>query len=467
MNHRKAKIIFFSLLLLLLMQARLFARPEGRRQEEENRKSLQETEMKILQSERRVAFDSGGWVNYRYDDYNEDDNDSSVEDSYDYTNSLDVRFWFKAVLNAPFDSDYENKHSLYVRIKDLYINRRSEDTAEGYDHDGPHLDYAFLTMDFRPLWVVAGRYYFSLGEGITYSNVHDGAEFFLFSENWGVKAFLSYTQPNEYNIDTSIPGYEKNSDRIFFGTELAYKFGTDQQIYSYLLIQRDNSNEQPEDLSRDYSYNSEYAGLGAKGKMFNDLNYRAELIYETGTSCIFSTNEKSDISAWAGDFELLYNWQVKTHPSFYAEYAFASGDKDRVSVTDTQNGNLSGKDNNFLYFGYIDTGYALAPLLSNLHFFKVGLSFNPLENISLFKRSEFSLDYLRFYKDKKSGGIYDLDSTQSYYEIGDEIDVTFNWQIFSDLNVTLQYGHFMPGKAYAEPANDSEDYFSLSTHIVF
>jgi hypothetical protein len=466
MQNKKAKIIFLLILILMMLKTQLFAQVNDRRQEEEKRIALKETEQKILQSQSRLAFDYGGWINYRYDDYNEDDNDSTLQDIYDYTNSLDLRLWVRAVLNAPFDADYENKHSLYVRIKDLYINRRPEDTAGGDDHDGPHLDYAFLTLDFRPIWVVAGRYYFSLGEGIAYSNVHDGVDFFLFKENWKLKTFLSFTQPNEHNIDTSIPGYEKNSQRVFLGSELTYKYSA-QQMYGYYLIQRDHSDEQPQDPINEYTYESEYLGLGAKGEVINDLSYRAELIYQTGSSRIYSSNEKSDIKAWAGDFELLYNLEWFSRPKFYAEYAFGSGDSDRVSVTDTQNGNSSGEDNNFLYFGYIDTGYALAPLLSNLHFFKIGFSFSPLEYIRLFKKAEFKLDYLRFYKDKKSGGIYDLDATQAHRDIGDEIDVTFTWQVFSDLNVTVQYGHFMPGKAYADSANDSEDYFSLSTHITF
>jgi len=439
----------------------------NKRIEEEKRQYLKKSELAILQNEHRLSFDWGGLLNYRYDDYNEDDNDSSIRDFYNYTNSVDVRLWFRAVLAAPPEASKENKHSLYVRIKDLYIDRRPEDTAGGADHDGPHLDYAFLTLDYRPAWIIAGRYYFSAGDGIAYSDVHDGLAFFFYPEDWQLKTFLSFSQPNEYNIDTSIPGYEDNSRRFFSGAELTYRGAENHQLYTYLVIQRDNSKEEPEDPDHDYDYNSEYLGFGAKGKLVDIFRFKAELIYETGKSRIYSSGVKSDINARAADLKVFYDLETYSEPVIYAEYAFGSGDSERASVTDAQGGNLSGKDNNFLYFGYIDTGYALAPQLSNLHFFRIGFSFKPFKQYKLFRQGELKLDYFKFYKDKKSGGIYDPDATEAFRDIGDEIDAAFIWQVFSDLNITLQYGHFIPGKAYAAPANDNEDYFSLSTNITF
>jgi hypothetical protein len=155
------------------------------------------------------------------------------------------------------------------------------------------------------------------------------------------------------------------------------------------------------------------------------------------------------------------------HPALYFKYAYGSGDKDRVSVTDTLFGNLAGRDRNFLYFGYIPTGYALNAQLSNLYFFKTGLSLKPLEKYLLFKNCRLSVDYYLYYKDKAGAGIYDLQATVDNRNVGSEVDLTLSWPIFSDLSFNLQYGHFIPGEAYPNSTRDSEDYLSLSSTITF
>ena len=64
---------------------------ELRRIEEKKRQALEQTELKVLEGEDRLVIDYGGWINLRHDDYKDDDNDSSTEDSLDYASSLDVR----------------------------------------------------------------------------------------------------------------------------------------------------------------------------------------------------------------------------------------------------------------------------------------------------------------------------------------------------------------------------------------
>jgi len=324
-----------------------------------------------------------------------------------------------------------------------------------------------MILDLRPCWLKIGRRYFGVGQRVAYSDVHDGAEIYLSLPKGSIKAFVSRALPHEENIDTSIPGYTKESDRYFYGLEYTYSAIPDQSLYGYLVIQRDCTDESPDDPIHDFTYNSEYFGLGAQGKAAAGLNYLAEIIRETGKSFVYDTNEKSDVDAWAGIFGINYDWQAYSHPSLSLRYAFGSGDSDRLSVTDTQNGNISGEDNNFLYFGYIPTGYALFPRLSNLHLYKIGISFKPMENSPLFKNLSLGIDYYRYYKDKSTGGIYDPDATESDDDIGSELDLTLSWQILSDISCWVQYGHFYPGDAYSITANDSEDYFSISMAFTF
>ncbi|KPK96693.1 MAG: hypothetical protein AMJ95_12785, partial [Omnitrophica WOR_2 bacterium SM23_72] len=256
-------------------------------------------------------------------------------------------------------------------------------------------------------------------------------------------------------------------DRYFYGLEYSYLGFPSQTLYSYAVIQRDESNERPEDPSHDYQYNSEYFGVGSRGKIAPEFTYGVEVIKETGKSVIYDTDEKKDVDAWAARFKMTYQPAVYSRPRLFFEYAFGSGDSDRVSVTDTQNGNTSGKDSNFLYFGYVPSGFALFPLLSNLHLYRVGVSTRPLEKYRVFKNFSIGVDYYRFYKHKAGGGIYDPQASEDNHDVGSEIDVTLGWRIFSDMGFSIEYGHFMPGKAYPDSSNDSQDYFSISTTFTF
>lgn len=465
-------LVKINTLLLILSLANLQATmaqtsQQRRRIVEEKIKSLQETETQLLAGESRLAFDYGGWINYRYDGYHNSDNDSQTADSLKYTNSVDFRFWLKATLKPPADAGYKNEHSLYLRLKDLYIERHPVATNEGYDHDGPHLDYGYFVFDLRPLSLEIGRRYFNVGQGISYSNVNDGAALTLTLSEWSLKALVSQTLPHQDNIDTSVPGWGKKSQRNFYGIEATYLGIAGQGIYGYYLAQRDHSDENPNDPLHDYTYNSEYLGLGVQGKITPQMHYWTEVIHESGESYAFSARQKKDISAWAADVGITYDMDVYSHPNFTVEYAFGSGDSSRSNVTDTAGGNTSSKDTNFLYFGYLPTGYASSPLLSNLHFYKAGVLLKPLENIALCRNLSLGLDYYQYFKDKSNGGIYDADATMNKTDVGKEIDVRLSWQLLSDLSCALEYGYFMPGDAYPDSNNDTQEYFSLSTTLTF
>lgn len=462
------KIIWLFLGLVFLAQAAYAeTSTQKRRIEEEKRAALIDSQKTDIDGNQRILFDWGGWINFRYIDYDNDDNDSSSRDSFDYTYSNDTRLWMKAYLMPPPDSDYKNRHSFYLRLKDLYITERPEDTAGGYDHDGPHLDYAYAILDLRPFWLEIGRHYLSLGRGIAYSDVGDGIQMTFLHKNWKLKALVSRSLPHQDNIDTSIPGYSKESARSFYGIEAAHRLTLKQTLYGFWLLQRDFSDSNPIDTAHTYTYNSQYFGLGAQGKLPLNIDYWVELIHESGKSYIFDSNEKKNVSAWGLNLGISYDWQITGKPEFSLEYAFGSGDSDRTNVTDTQFGNTLGQDKNFLYFGYIPTGYALSPRLSNIHLYRIGATCVPFEKSPFFKKLKFGINYYRYYKDKSEGGIYDPDANVSSSDIGSEIDLELSWQISSELRWILQYGHFFPGGAYSSSNNDSDKYLSLSLTLTF
>ncbi len=98
-------------------------------------------------------------------------------------------------------------------------------------------------------------------------------------------------------------------------------------------------------------------------------------------------------------------------------------------------------------FGYIDTGLSLAPRLSNLQMIKFGLSMTPSEFV---KKRNVSLNatFFLFRKDKKEAEISDNRAVKQHRNIGKELDISVVWNVFSDLNVSVDYGRFYPGGAY-------------------
>lgn len=460
-------LVVLSALLTLAGAGTSSASEKERRIEEEKRQSLAETERRALESQKRFVLDYGGWSEYRFDDYTDDDNDASASDALDYTNSIDTRFWLKAILRPPPDASYKNVHYIYVRMREFFTSSDPSDKKWKNKQDSPLVEYAYAVLDLNPIWVEAGRHYVSIGRGLAYSDVNDAVQVFLSVPDWRFKALASRTLPHQHNIDLSVPGSSAGSNRFFYGFEGAYRGIPNHNFYSFYLIQKDDSDEEPPDDLQDYDYNSQYIGLGAHGDIIKDLHYLAEVIRENGTSRVSPSNEKVGIDAWAGMFEVAYDANIYSHPRISGRYAFGSGDKDRLSVTDTVGGNTSGIDRNFLYFGYIDTGYALAPRLSNLHFLKGTLSFTPLERWKSLKNFTVTSSYYRYYKERAGGGISDTEATEAKGYIGEEVDVEIAWQIVSDLNCTLQYGYFFAGDAYPNTARDDEKYFSVSVVLTF
>lgn len=443
--------------------------PESeRRIEEKTRLALRPTEQQILEGESRFTFDYGIWMSHLFTNFTNDDNDDAADDATSATFAIDTRLWMRATLRPPTDSSSTNEHSIYLRFKDPLTWREPSDSNGSFDQDGPHLDYAFLTLDLQPLVVHAGRRLFQVGQGLSYSNVGDGAELTLSGGTWSLMGFASRSLPHEANVDLSVPG-GKHSGRTFLGVEGRYIGFIGKGLYSYAVFQYDDGDEEPNDLTREYDYDSQYFGVGSEGTVIANLRYATELILQTGTSFTSTTNEKRDIEAWAMDVSLVYDVQAPLQPTLYGEYAFGSGDSDRTNVTDSVGGNLAGRDTNFLYFGFLPTGYALSPRVSNLRMFKVGAALKPFERVSRFNLKDLTIsaDFYRYLKDESKGGIFDLDATEDSDDVGFEIDLTLSWPVLSDLTVDVEYGHFEPGDAYPVATDSASEYFSVGLTATF
>ncbi|HBR15905.1 MAG TPA: hypothetical protein DD723_10285 [Candidatus Omnitrophica bacterium] len=457
---------FFWMIFFLFMAFIANAAPQKRPQEEEKRKTLEAAPSHILAEKKNVRFDYGAWVNFLTIDYTNNDNNAEDMDSLDELYEVDTRLWFKTTIKPAPEALNDDEHMLYVRFKDLNSHLLPRDTAGGYDHDGPHLDYAYWTSKRFPHKIEIGRRYFAIGRGIAYSNVNDGLQWNYTPQDWDLEALVAHTLPHEDNIDASVPGYSKNSDRFYYGLGLSHPGWGEQQLYTYGLIQRDQSDEDPTAADQHYAYNSHYVGAGVEGAVWA-ADYWLEVIKEGGTSYVFGTNAKSEVDAWAVDIGVEKEFPLYGRPEVSLEYALGSGDSDRIIVTDTELGNISGDDHNFLYFGYFPAGYALAPRLSNIQIYRGSVTCHPWQKVRWLRHFSLGVDYYRYYKHKAKGWISDLDASLVSQDIGSEVDVTLSWQILSDLRWAIRFGHFRPGEAYPDSANDPENYLSNSITITF
>lgn len=411
----------------------------------------------------KESFEWGGWLSLSYFAFDEDDNNKLAVDNLSDLFYVDNRVWFKRI--------FESGNVFYLRLKSAY---KRYDWAQGMNLDGTDTDKLRIGMGYLEFGEGVkhkfriGRQYMYLGRGLVYSNTHDGLRWEGMFGRWNFKSFFAQTQPNENNIDYSVPGYDRDGKRRFFGLEGAYTTLKGTKVYGYFLNQRDLAREEPENPAQAYKYDSNYLGLGASGFLTKQLTYYGEVVRQDGHSYANGkTDTREQIDAWAALLGGKYFSDAKTHPIFSLEWAYGSGDGDRGNVLTTLNGNLAGtKDRNFLYFGSYDGGTALAPRLSNLSVLRLGFSFKPFEDYWRLRNLTFSAFYSDYTKIREQGVISDRDAANTpSSDVGDAIDLYFKWKIFSDLSLSVNWAKFKPGNAFPAGIRDTET--TLITSVTF
>jgi hypothetical protein len=375
-----------------------------------------------------------------------------------------VRLWLKTYL--------WNDSYLYVRGKDTYTAVISQKGASRTKNKNvADLDLGFIAMATkrRDVDFTVGRKYFLLGQGLVLDGRGDGAEFNYYSKYINIKALASWTgwlvkDDNPYGL--SDRDIATGAKRLFAGGRLSTQW-FNQTLYAFGLAQLDYGKERYETdkqlLSvlagsdfglRYYSqrtrYQSQYYGAGIEGIIWSGLSYAGEFIMERGRSYLSGYTSTREIVAYAGIFKLNYYINVLLKPVVMLQYGFGSGDVNREDYR-LPNGNLWGKDRGFLYFGTFVGGYALRPYLANMHVISASVAFSPFSWSDMWyvKNMTIIMKYLYYLKYKTLSPInYGLDATRPYRDIGHGVDAALRWLIFSDLSFFVNYGLFIPGKAF-------------------
>lgn len=434
------------LLTITLLPLYLYAqqKPQKVKQTEEIKTQAQAYDEDMASSVRARSYETdgiqyGGWITPTL--FDEWDKDKTLT-----AGSVDLRLWLKAYLIK--DS------FIYVRGKDLYTKIFTDKGYSGLDKSDNQLDLdvAFIgaSNESRNLNVFAGRKFYSVGTGLVLNGRGDGAQLDYFSPAINITALGMYTGL----LDKDSNPYGLSSRDIADGSRRAFAGGVfsrtilNQTIYAFLLTQFDM---QKDAASEKTKYNSQYLGAGAKGMIGDDIMYYGELVYESGQS-YNSSGSKDKVSAYAVNTELNYYLAQKMNPTIIFQYATGSGDKDRSGKS--PNGNSSGSDNGFMYFGTYTGGYALRPYLMNIHVIRGGASIAPMsESNKLFlSRMYIIFKYSLYLKDKKDSSLADGGASEDNIFVGHGFDIAYKWILYSDLSVFVNGAMFIPGSAYSSSA---------------
>ncbi len=439
---------------------------QRRAQEQEKLREMEKLEF-YGESIDHFYFDYGAWLRPGWFSYHDGTGSEISQTDYDIRLWLDLRY---------------GAHQLYARMVTDYSSYASGDGPDGDDHDfeSPHGDVLFYQVQLGELlgepdrtWDLtarAGRQYVAVGTGLVFNNIADGLTLRGNVGSVPFDLFALRLRTHADDIDLSRPNPDE-SKRYFFGGTLRYSGIVDQLPYLSVVIERDELEESPENEFQDYQFNAEYFGLGIQGKITDGLYYDFEGWYQTGERFAhLATDTPERVEAFAAVASLEYQFYTRTRPSLNLGVMFGSGDEDRYRILNTEFGNqIETDDKAFLGFGYIPTGYTLAPYLSNLWILHLGGSFNPFLEKKMgsvpLDSFEVALDFYYYRKHKKEGGISDPFADFEHADIGYAVDLSLNWDIFSDITFLARGGTFLPGAAY--DTNDPRYYVSFSMLFSF
>jgi hypothetical protein len=453
-------------MVLLLAVMAGFARTELAAKDDQYYPIVQgDADMQSLESDKNMVssgFQYGAWITPVII-YQQSRGNESV------TSVNTFRVWLKTYL--------WNNSYLYARAKDTYsAYLYHKGSGSSNDKNVVDLDLGYITMATprKEFEFTVGRKYFIMGSGTVLDGRGDGAEIDVNTKYLTIQALGAWTgwlakDDNPYGL--SDRDVSTGAKRVFAGGKLSTSF-FNQTLYAFGLGQFDFGDEQydfkkffissiagseygMQYFNRRTRYQSQYYGAGLDGVIASGLTYSGEFITETGKSYSYDpllvyVRSLKDVLAFAGLAKVEYYLNVLLKPVFTVQYAFGSGDTNRDEYRQPT-GNRYGTDSGFIYFGTFVGGYALKPVLANLHVISASAALSPfswsdtysLKNITLIAR------YLYYMKNKAQAAINDgLDATRANREVGHGVDASLRWQIFSDFAFFANYGLFIPGNSF-------------------
>ncbi|NNF43168.1 MAG: alginate export family protein [Phycisphaerales bacterium] len=340
---------------------------------------------------------------------------------------------------------------------------------------GQHLDWN--------LNVKAGRQYVHWNSGLALSNVLYSGIVEAEAGDLGLVGLVGVTPRTEtIDFDATRPNYDTAVDKRFYGGRLEYR-GLAQHRPSFsVLVQRDHNDADQRvfatpigDVTTRFRYDSEYFTLGSRGSLGPSWLYRAEINYQSGRGLsspinpsdgFADTQSESDIDAWAGILTLTHLFYDERETRLELELAAGSGDADRGHPSNTLLGNRDGTDDHaFNGLGYLNTGLALSPAISNLIMARGGVRTTLVDNRRRAGHLQMSFD--AFLLNKVDAASVISVPTRGNRFVGLEFDLGLEWRLANDVSVDLRYGIFLPGNAIPRAQRDPRHFLYLGVLYAF
>lgn len=328
-----------------------------------------------------------------------------------------------------------------------------------YDHASSVRAYQGKTTDWN-FNLKVGRQFVDWGEGVVLSEALYSVRPTLTLGRWNIEGLAGVTPADKSitDFDSTRAGFDDDTKRGYFGGLVSYRFENATKLFGYFLHSQDfNDESDPRDAFAplnlgevEFEYNANYVGIGAEGAIGRNFAYLGEVVYQFGSNQsdpLQGEQQSEEISAWAARVQGTYLLLDTNQTRLQAELLIASGDDDRLTTTSgTIGGNRPGtKDNAFNSLGFVNTGLAFSPSLSNLITFRLGGTTFPLNSYREFEQLQIGVDFLVHNKYESDAPIEEATSDDSY--LGSEIDFSLNYRITSDLAAIFRYGAFFPGDA--------------------
>ncbi len=422
---------------------------------------------RAVPAEQKALVEWGGSYFPQYTFFNDFEQDAA------HVTVQDLRLWTQIQL--------DEVHRIYARMILRYTDWAGGDARGFRQHDllGPNLEVGYYELDVSGAarkyggasWparamVRMGRQYHRPGRGIALAEYLDTGAARVETKDLRIEGFGGRWIESKDNIDRSTPGFTR-SRRNFYGLEAAVRSLPNHEPYVFVVWQRDWSEEKPEDPLQDYEYTSQYYGAGCRGELAPRTQYAFEGIFEAGKgSADGQVDETERIHAYAFNAEVEHFADLPLNPQTSLEYGFASGDSDRTRATTAAGGNLAGTDDEaFQGFGFVNSGLSLGARFTNLQFVRLGGRFTPYEDRTAAGRLDLGFNAFYIWKHRREGPISDTLAVDDSREIGHEVDVFAEWQMLSDLSVSLHYGRFWPGGSYLD--DKPRDFFFGALTVSF
>ena len=438
----------------------------------------------------RLLLDAGGTFRYAYNMIQNSQSQSQ------YLTTPDVRLFLRAELDGGI--------RFFGRLRFLYNEwdtNGSRDLAPDAKEQGwqnpigeiywAEFDLAGFTKsqngslppEFN-LVIKGGRNYLIWGQGLVLSNYMYAVKAELTVGDLMVEGIFAQTAGQDtVDWDTSRPGYDTDTSRVYSGMKLNWNGIPGQKPYVYALWQEDQNGGQQNIIGTvptTFNYNNGYAGFGSTGSLGADLVYRTEFAYEFGltlsdsldpnSGSLSQPQQETRISAEAGLAGLTYLLRNEVDTRLDLSVLVGSGDKNRLDSGTTFGGIAPNHtDHSFNSLGYINTGFALAPDPANLLCPSAGISTDLLPDPSSWARDlRLGITGFLFMKVDNQAPINILTRPGGSNLIGGEVDATLDWRITSDINFNMRYGIFMPNSSvFFENQGANRQFFYVGMTYAF